>query len=67
LRGWSDEDVERERVEGRGPVRDEHRVVMFVVGVLRLSRWTKPWGVWLKEAVEGGRQGDERITFVYGL
>ncbi|KAF2637286.1 MFS general substrate transporter [Massarina eburnea CBS 473.64] len=67
LRGWDDEEVEREKYSGRGPLEQDHRVIRMAITTLRKSRLL-PWVVeWLEEATQGGREGDERITFVYGL
>lgn len=67
LKSWSSEDVERETADGRGPVQNEHRLLVLLIGLLRRLPYTGRTGPILKEAMEGGREGDERITFVYGL
>lgn len=67
LAQWDQDEVQREERDGCGPLQEKHRVAGVVVGVLRRSR-VAPWAVrWLEEATQGGRQGDEKITFVYGL
>jgi hypothetical protein len=67
LKSWDNEDVERENADGRGPVQDEHRMLIFLIGLLRRIRYTRRGAALLKEAIEGGREGDEKLTFVYGL
>ncbi|KAI9736754.1 MAG: hypothetical protein M1834_000958 [Cirrosporium novae-zelandiae] len=57
LRGWGREGREKERREGRGP-RAEGRVRALVRGLV------ERWG---GENVSDAREGDERLTFVYGL
>jgi MFS family permease len=67
IREWSENDVEREKVEGRGPVEQQPKVVRMVTTALRKGGLV-PWVVdWIEEATLGGREGDEKITFVYGL
>lgn len=67
MSGWSEEDVKRENEIGCGPVRQDSERMKG------MARWCKghKWGMgiakWIEEAVEAGRQGDERVTFVYGL
>ncbi|KAF2261738.1 MFS general substrate transporter [Lojkania enalia] len=64
---WDAEEVEKERLEGRGPLGQEHKILHWLL--LRLKRIGKfDWATqWLEEAIEGNREGDERITFIYGL
>ncbi|KAF2703328.1 MFS general substrate transporter [Pleomassaria siparia CBS 279.74] len=64
---WDDEDVERERIEGRGPIKDERLVIGWMIGWLKKLKPTRTWGEWLEESGQRGREGDEKVTFVYGL
>jgi hypothetical protein len=66
LTGWSEEAVELERLEGRGPLPQEHGRTR---GGIELARRSKIHLLadWLDTATQRGREGDERITFVYGL
>jgi len=67
LRGWDADEVERERVEGKGPL-GGRRGVVDVVGEWMLGvKGLEGVGRWVERAREGGREGDERVTFVYGL
>jgi MFS family permease len=67
LSKWDEEEIEREKTDGRGPLEQNHRVANIVI------RWLKnsgrfPWAAeWLEEATQGGREGEEKITFLYGL
>lgn len=66
LRSWSEEDVERERGEGKGPMQERRWIGRVQKGMERFERMG--WLVeWLEEAGKRGREGDERVTFVYGL
>lgn len=67
LSSWSDEDVEKENLHGKGPLLDEHRVLRGVVALMRRVGVLEWVALWLEEAVQGGREGDEKVTFVYGL
>ncbi|KAF1968265.1 MFS general substrate transporter [Bimuria novae-zelandiae CBS 107.79] len=67
LSKWDDEEVKRERVDGRGPLEQDHRFVQGVIGALRRTGSVPRVVDWLEEAVQGGREGEEKITFVYGL
>ncbi|KAJ4304605.1 hypothetical protein N0V90_000131 [Kalmusia sp. IMI 367209] len=67
LSKWDEEEVEREKVDGRGPLEQRHRIVGAVIEVLRETRGLPKVVEWLEEAVQGGREGEEKITFVYGL
>jgi hypothetical protein len=66
LNSWSEEAIELERLEGTGPRPQEHRWAKQLVAFARSSRlgWLAEW---LESATQRGREGDERITFVYGL
>jgi MFS family permease len=67
VEGWDEEDVEREKVEGQGPLQDGNWVVGWCIDTLKRFGWSRKWGVWLEESGQRGREGDERLTFVYGL
>ncbi len=64
---WSEQDVERERTKGRGPVSQEHQWLKRVISMTRSSPRLGFVTKWLEEVVESGREGDEKMTFVYGL
>jgi hypothetical protein len=67
LRNWSEEDVELERVEGRGLLPQQSR---WLTTVIRQTKSKSRLGwltAWLEEAARSGREGDEKVTFVYGL
>jgi hypothetical protein len=66
LSGWSDEAIEMERLEGTGPLFQDHAWARKFIGAARTSKlnWLADW---LESATQGGREGDQRITFVYGL
>jgi hypothetical protein len=66
LNGWGDEAIEMERLEGTGPLFQERVWARKFVGAARISKldWLADW---LESATQGGREGDQRITFVYGL
>lgn len=67
LGNWDAEDVEKENVDGSGPLENKHGVLSFAIRNLKTAG-TFHWAAeWLEEAIDGGRQGDEKITFVYGL
>lgn len=67
LRNWSEDDVELERVQGRGPLPQQsqwpRRLVSLTKSNVRPAWLTR----WLGEAARAGREGDEKVTFVYGL
>ncbi|KAH4044072.1 hypothetical protein HBI24_240220 [Parastagonospora nodorum] len=66
LNEWSEDAVEMESLEGKGPRPREHRLIRRVVEFSRSSKLDS-LANWLEDATERGRQGDERVTFVYGL
>jgi hypothetical protein len=66
LSAWSEEAVELERSTGTGPLFQEHRWARKIIGAARDIKLV--WAAdWLESAIQGGRDGDERITFAYGL
>lgn len=59
LRSWSEEEKEREDLMGDVPAPDDFRMrIARSTGLLRLAR---------RAGLEESRQGDERLTFRYGL
>lgn len=67
--GWDAEEREVEKREGMGPLREGNGngVVGRLVAVSR-RRGRGVWvAEWLEEATKGGREGDEKMTFEYGL
>jgi hypothetical protein len=66
LSGWDEQDLEMERLMGTGPLPRQHAWPRQLARMAesRRFRWLANW---LENAVQGGREGDERITFVYGL
>jgi MFS family permease len=64
---WDEEDIEREKVEGQGPLQDGNRVIGLIIDGLKMWPVTRQWGEWLEESGQRAREGDERLTFVYGL
>jgi len=67
IRKWDEDEVERENVNGTGPLEQEHKVIQIVAALLGKTGMM-PWAVdWLEDATQGGREGDEKMTFIYGL
>jgi hypothetical protein len=66
LRKWSEDDVEAERVHGRGPLPQQQQWLRRAIDVTRSHSKLTSIGGWLEQAVRG-REGDDRLTFVYGL
>jgi MFS family permease len=67
ISSWDDDEVDQERVHGRGPLDQDHMLASSVITVLKKSaRFPRVLG-WLEDATQGGREGEERVTFVYGL
>ena len=67
LRKWSEDDVEAERLHGRGPVPQQQRWLKKFIGMTR-SHTSLAWlADWLERAARASREGDDRLTFVYGL
>lgn len=67
LSTWGVEDVEKENSDGQGPLKKDSKVLHWAIAALKRVRSLHQVAEWLEEAAEGGRQGDEKITFVYGL
>lgn len=66
-RTWDAQDIEREDTEGRGPLSEEYRAMGWIVRGVKKAPRLRGVAEWLEDALEGGREGDEKITFVYGL
>lgn len=58
---WSEDEVEAERLLGRGPMPARLGFLRRVLG------WSRGLGRWLQQVEGGGRRGDEKMTFTYGL
>ena len=67
LDGWDEEDLEREKAEGKGAPVQQYVWVKRLAEVISRNRGLAWLGEWLHEATKGGREGDEKMTFVYGL
>lgn len=67
LETWSEEDIELERLAGKGPLQQSPRWLIRSIGSIRRNAKLAWLAEWLDEATQGGREGDEKITFVYGL
>lgn len=65
--GWDDEEIEKEKIEGLGPLKDRNRMIGLIIYSLKRWSGTRTWAEWLEESGDRGREGDERLTFVYGL
>jgi hypothetical protein len=64
---WDNEERENERLDGTGPLKQHHRVADGLSRVLRRTGHLDRLVAWLEQATQGGRQGDEKMTFEYGL
>lgn len=64
---WDTEEREAERAHGTGPLKQRHRAADGLVRALRRVGAGDRVVAWLEEATQGGRQGDEKMTFEYGL
>ncbi|KAJ4989781.1 High-affinity nicotinic acid transporter 1 [Stagonosporopsis vannaccii] len=64
---WDPEERESERSEGTGPLVVERRWLAGVIAALRKSEVSPSVVAWLEDATLGGREGDEKMTFEYGL
>ncbi|KAH7070715.1 major facilitator superfamily domain-containing protein [Paraphoma chrysanthemicola] len=67
LSRWSEEAVAIEHSEGTGPLAPEHPFARRIIDMSKYNRNLAWLGEWLEIATQGGREGDEKITFVYGL
>ncbi|OCK72836.1 MFS general substrate transporter [Lepidopterella palustris CBS 459.81] len=65
--GWDRGDVEAEKREGKGPVERRRGWVDWVAGRLGGVKGLEGFKRWVERAREGGREGDEKVTFLYGL
>ena len=64
---WDSEERERERSDGMGPITQEHYWAKSLIIVIRRSGRLESLAEWFEEAIQGGREGDEKMTFEYGL
>ena len=64
---WDAEEKEREKSEGLGPLPSEFPLLERVIAVLKKRGLAPKLVGWLEEATQGGREGDEKMTFEYGL
>jgi len=67
LETWSEEDMDLERVNGTGPLPQEPRWLKRVIAMIKRGTRLTRLADWLERATQGGREGDEKVTFVYGL
>ncbi|KAH9861281.1 hypothetical protein IAQ61_011018 [Plenodomus lingam] len=67
LARWTIEDIEKENLEGRGPLPSDREWLKRVVRLMRSNTSLLWLADWLEQAALAGRQGDEKTTFVYGL
>lgn len=66
-RGWTEEHIQRENEAGRGPVPQSHLWLSGISNRLKTYRRSIWLATWIEDAMQAGRQGDEKMTFVYGL
>ncbi|KAI8936669.1 hypothetical protein NX059_007066 [Plenodomus lindquistii] len=64
---WTDDDIEKESVEGKGPLPSDRPWLKRAVSLLRSYTRLMWLADWLGQATLVGREGDEKMTFVYGL
>ncbi|KAF3047953.1 hypothetical protein E8E11_009153 [Didymella keratinophila] len=64
---WDNEERENERNHGTGPLKQDHHIANTLVRVLKRTGRLDKLVAWLEEATQGGRAGDEKMTFEYGL
>lgn len=64
---WDNEERENERIEGTGPLKQNHRLATSLMKVLKRLGHLDKLVEWLEQATQGGREGDEKMTFEYGL
>ena len=67
LLNWSEDDIEAERLEGKGPLPPQYPWLKRAITATKWASQLDWLTAWLEEAAGSGRQGDDRITFVYGL
>lgn len=67
LAKWSEADIEQEKTDGNGPLPLEHLWTKRAISMLRANARLNWLAEWLEQATRAGREGDEKITFVYGL
>ena len=67
LSKWDYEEIANEGADGRGPVEQNNRLLLLAIEGLRRTGRLKGVVEWLEEAAQGGREGEEKLTFVYGL
>lgn len=67
LTSWSEEEIEREINEGLGPLPLGSRWLRSVIDISKSHGRLSWFADWLERATQAGREGDEKITFVYGL
>jgi MFS family permease len=67
LSRWSEEAVALEQQEGAGPLAQEKQLARRIIGIAKSNRRLAWLAEWLESATQGGREGDEKITFVFGL
>ncbi|KAF2502864.1 MFS general substrate transporter [Lophium mytilinum] len=65
VRSWDADDVEAERRDGRGPVGRKRGVALGLARLLAEVKGFAGLAEWVEKASEG-REGDERVTFVWG-
>jgi MFS family permease len=64
---WSEEDTQMESSVGKGPLPHDQRWTKSVMEMTRRHRRLAWLTTWLEETTQGGREGDEKMTFAYGL
>ncbi|KAF2200102.1 MFS general substrate transporter [Delitschia confertaspora ATCC 74209] len=66
IRDWDEEDLARENAEGLGPLKREMGVLEWIGTKLKHVKGLDKIAPVLERAIEGGREGDEKMTFQYG-
>ena len=67
LEDWSEEAIQLELETGTAHMPTQWQWLKGVIGALKGGAKLDWLGQWLEDATQGGREGDEKITFVYGL
>jgi hypothetical protein len=68
LQNWDEEDIQREQRDGKGPYRSRLIPAVLRFSIQTLTRWNfSKLSKMLEDIQDEGRQGDEKITFMYGL